>query len=134
MIPPELVRQVVNGRLLVLQSKRLLLISSERRLNQSGPDSLRGRVERLRAETATAQYNYREAMLRWGSPQLDDYWPVAYGRLIEMGSSLSGKLRSSIDDLPPDERYEVSTDVEMLEKMVGRWSKSMRAAMAASVA
>lgn len=133
MIAPELMRQLVVGRLLVLQSKRLLLHSSERRLNDSGADFLRERVDRLRVETTTAQYHYRESMLRWGSPKMQDYWPTAYGRLIEMGTSLSSKLRTAADDVPPAERYDIATDVEMLESMMKGWSRSMRAAMAASV-
>jgi hypothetical protein len=134
MIPPDLVRQLVTGRLLVLQSKRLLLSSSERRLNETRFESLRGRVERLRVETAMAQYNYRESMLRWGTPDMHDYWPTAYGRLIEMGTLLSDRLRGAVEELPVEERFEVSTDVEMLESMVRRWSDSKRAAMASSVA
>jgi hypothetical protein len=134
MIPPELVRQLVTGRLLVLQSKRLLLSSTQRRLNETRFESLRGQVERLRVETAMAQYNYRESMLRWGTPDMHDYWPTAYGRLIEMGTLLSDRLRSAVDDLPAEERFEVSTDVEMLESMVQRWADSKRAAMALSVA
>jgi hypothetical protein len=134
MIPPELVRQLVTGRLLVLQSKRLLLSSSQRRLKETRFESLRGQVERLRVETAMAQYNYRESMLRWGTPDMHDYWPTAYGRLIEMGTLLSDRLRGAVDDLPVEERFEVSTDVEMLESMVKRWADSRRAAMALSVA
>lgn len=134
MIPTDLGRQLVTGRLLVLQSKRLLLSSSERRLNESKFESLQGRVDRLRVETAMAQHDYRDSMLRWGTPEMYDYWPTAYSRLIEMGSLLSDKLRSAVDELPAAERFEVSTDVEMLESMVRRWSDSKRAAMASSVA
>ena len=134
MIQADLRHQIIASRLLVLQSKRRLLVSSERRLKASGQDRLRRQVERVRAETATAQYNYRESMLRWGDPGIQDYWPIAYFRLIETGNLLTRRLRLSIDQLPPSERYEVSTDVEMLEKMVLQWSQSMRTAMAASVA
>lgn len=134
MISPDLVRQLITGRLLVLQSKRLLLGSQERRMNDSSLDSLRERVDRLRTETATAQQTYLETMLRWGTPDMHDYWPSAYSRLIAMATLLEDKLRAAVDDLPPAERYEVSTDVEMLERMVCRWSESMRSAMVASVA
>jgi hypothetical protein len=133
-IPPDMVRTLVAGRLLVLQSKRLLLKSSERRMHDSSYEALRGRVDRLRMETALAQYNYRQSMLRYGTPEMHDYWPTAYSRLIEMGVLLSDRLRDAADDLPAAERYEASTDVEMLESMVSRWSQSMREAMAASVA
>ena len=133
MISPELSRQLVTGRLLVLQSKRLMLASAERRMGDGGTDRVRQRVEKLRADTHDAQYQYRSVMIMFGSPEHRDYWPIAYDRLVGTGSALAAKLRKAIPDLPPGDRYEASTDIEMVEGMVGRWTKSMRAAVATSV-
>ena len=127
-------REIVTSRLLILQSKRLMLTSAQRRLDQHGLDSMRHRVERLRTETDMAQYSYRLAMLNYGSPAHIDYWVVAYGKLIEMASALSGKLRDSVVGLPPAERFQASADVEMLEEIMDHWAASMRKAMARSVA
>lgn len=127
-------REIVSSRLLILQSKRLMLSSAQRRLDKTGLDSIKERVDRLRAETESAQHSYRVAMLAFGSPEHMDYWIVAYGRLIDIGNKLAKKLRHAVVELPATERYEASTDVEMLEDIVGRWSDSMRAAMARSVA
>ena len=127
-------REIVKSKLLILQSKRLLLSSAQRRLDQTGLDSMRRRVDRLRVETDMAQFGYRTAMLDYGSPQHSDYWIVAYGRLIEMASALSGKLRDSVVSLPIAERFQASADVEMLEEIISHWSRSMRTAIAKSVA
>ena len=131
---PEAANQVIMSRLLILQSKRLLLNSMERRLENGGMESVRVRVERLRREAATAQHEYRTTMLRLGSPDQAGYWVVAYSRLIEMGQVLAGKLRTAALDVSPAERYELSADVEMLEAVVEGWTESMRRSMAAAVA
>src|SRR4029077_7146887 len=116
--------QIINSKLLILQSKRLLLTSAERRLGDTGGQSLRARVERLRTETATAQNGYRSSVLQLGSPRQRDYWLSAYSRLIEMGNALTTKLRSSAPRLPADERCEMTADMEMLEGIVEGWIES----------
>ena len=125
---------IIKSRLLVLQSKRLMLNSLQRRLEEQGYDSLKERITRLTGEAETAQYSYRSSMLAWGSPDSVDYWLVAYSRLIEVGNVVVDKLRDSTGDLPPAERYQVSADVEMLEHMLGKWGATMRESMAKAVA
>jgi hypothetical protein len=130
----EAAREVIQSRLLILQSKRLMLNSLVRRLEETGLDSLRQRVEVLRLEAEMAQHEYRSSVLTYGSPEMIDYWIVAYSRLIEMGNTLATRLRDAVTDLPLSERYQASADVEMLEGIVERWQESMRLAMAKSVA
>jgi hypothetical protein len=108
---------IITSRLLVLQSKRLMLHSAQRRLDQR-------RVEELRAQAESAQHAYRKAMFSYGSPRDHDYWVIAYGRLIEMGRVLTLKLREAGNS------DQVSPDLEMLEGMVTQWGRSMRIAMA----
>ena len=122
------------SRLLILQSKRMLLHSLQRRYDETGNPRMLPRIDRLRMEADRAQHHYRSSMLRLGSPDHADYWVIAYSRLIEMGEVLSGKLRTAAVDLAPDDRYEVSADVEMLEAVVDRWRESMRLSMAGNVA
>lgn len=125
---------VITSRLLILQSKRLLLHSAQRRLQQTGIQSMRRRVEALRLETDMAQHSYRLSVLKWGSPQQPDYWLVAYARLIDMGQALSTKLRAAVEELPSAEHAQVEADVEMLEDIIEHWVESMREAMASAVA
>jgi hypothetical protein len=127
-------QEVISARLMILQSKRLMLGSLERRLSRSNPDDLQIRAETLRREAAHALDMYRGSVLAYGSPSHADYWLVAYGRLIDMGNALTKKLREATVTLPPEERYEISADVEMLEFIVGAWTESMRTAMSESVA
>jgi hypothetical protein len=132
-MPPDAAEALIGSRLMILQSKRLMLTSARRRLEESGIESLRQRVEHLSVETEQAQHAYRRTMLGFGSPDRPEYWLVAYGRLIDAGSALVGRLRRAADDLPAAERYQVSTDVEMLEGIIDQWSRSMRATMAEAV-
>jgi hypothetical protein len=133
-LSPGVADALISARLMILQSKRLMLSSLQRRLEGSGIDSLRKRVERLKAETERAQFRYRSTMLSIGSPRHDDYWPVAYSRMIEMGNTLSSRLREATRDLPAADRYEASTDVEALEHLVAGWRESMVASMRSAVA
>ena len=88
----------------------------------------------MHEEAERAQHEYRNAVLAYGSPGSTDYWLVAYGRLIETGTVLSDRLRSTMNELSPAERFEVAADVEMLESLIGRWNEAKRLAMAESIA
>jgi hypothetical protein len=133
-VSPGVADTLISARLLILQSKRLMLSSLQRRLEGSGIDSLRKRVERLKSETESAQYRYRSTVLSMGSPRNDDYWPVAYSRMIEMGNTICSRLREATAELPANERYEVATEVEILEHLVAGWRESMLASMRSAVA
>lgn len=123
----EVADQIIMSRLLVMQSKRLMLTSAQRRANMhEGASQLEGKVVRLSRETEAANHAYRTAVLKLGSPDDRDYWVVAYGRLIDVGRTLAHKLRRATAGLPPAERYEVSADAEMLEEVVAGWTGSMQ--------
>jgi len=122
---------LISSRLLVLQSKRLILASLERRLQRRALDSLRDRVRSLREETANAQERYSASILRWGSPEVPEYWPVAYSRLVETADRLYTKMRRAVVEMPPAERYQLAAEVEMLEVLVEGWRKSIRASVTA---
>ena len=125
-----LLEAIVASRLQVLQSKRLMLASNERRLRVHKIESLRDRVEHLHAELDRAQAAYRSAVLRWGTPKRVDYWPVAYARLIELADNLAEKLRVGTTELPPERRFELAVEVEVVEDLIGAWRDSLRQAIA----
>jgi hypothetical protein len=127
-------RDIITSRLLILQSKRLVLRCKQKWLDTTGAEWLRLEVERLCLEAEDAQHRYRISMLAWGSPEFHDYWLIAYARLIEVGSVLTTRLREATTQLPLSERYQVSADVEMLEGIVNNWTESLREEMAAAVA
>ena len=122
---------LISSRLLVLQSKRLILASLERRLQRRALDSLRDRVRSLREETANAQERYSASILRWGSPEGPEYWPVGYSRLVQTADRLYTKMRRAVVEMPPAERYQLAAEVEMLEVLVEGWRKSIRASVTA---
>ena len=139
---------VITSRLLILQSKRLLLSSLERRLRIASVESLRQHLERrlriasvesLRqhlervvAECESAWTAYRASILRWGSPQNQEYWLVADSGLIDRGNTLSDRLANASADMSPADRYQLAVEVEKLDDMVEHWTDSMRAAMTSS--
>ncbi len=130
-IPRE---SIITSRLLVLQSKRLMLDAIERRLETWNSADVRRRFDELRIETDAAQDRYRRAVLAWGSTEDIDYWVMAYSRLIDKGNVIVRKMREANLALPPMERYQVSADIEMMEHLVEDWTESLRRSMAAAVA
>ncbi len=126
---PSFADSLISSRLLVLQSKRLILASLERRLHRRALESLRARVRLLREETASAQEKYSSSMLRWGSPERPEYWPIAYSRLVDAADRLYTKMRHAVGDMPPAERYQLAAEVEMLEVLVEGWRESIRTSM-----
>jgi hypothetical protein len=123
---------VITSRLLILQSKRLLLSSIERRLRIASVESLRQHLELLVAECESAWTAYRASILRWGSPQNQEYWLVAYSGLIDRGNTLSDRLANASADMSPADRYRLAVEVEKLDDMVEHWTVSMRATMTSS--
>jgi hypothetical protein len=121
---------LVTARLLVLQSKRLMLASSDRRLQLRRTQVLREAVERLRAEIERAQRAYRLTLVKLGSPLMPDYWPAAYGHLIERADDLSGRLRGAAAGAPRIGGYELATEVEVLDQLIGEWRDSLRTSIA----
>jgi hypothetical protein len=132
---PSVTRNIVTSRLLILQSKRIQLRSTEIRLeNTSQMESLRARAQELRGEVERARQNYQASMLRFGMPSEDGYWLAAYGALIDTAQGLVDRMLRSIGTLAAPDRVEVSRDVELLETLVEGWRGSMRSAMARSAA
>lgn len=125
---------IITSRLLVLQSKRLMLDAIERRLDSWNSPDVKRRFEELRIQTDAAQDRYRRAILEWGSTDDIDYWVMAYSRLIDKGNVIVKKMRDANLMLPPAERSQVSADIEMMEHLVEDWTGSLRRSMAAAVA
>jgi hypothetical protein len=122
----QMSQSVVTGRLLVLQSKRLMLASRERRLQHRTTKVLREAVERLRGEIDGAQSAYKLALVRLGSPAMPGYWPAAYSHLIEQADNLSGRLKSAAAAAPQAGRYEMAVEVELLDQLIVEWRASLR--------
>ncbi len=128
---PTIPESLISSRLLMLQSKRLILASLERRFRKQPLESLRTRVDHTRQETLNAHERYCLSLLTWGTAETPHYWPVAYGRLVDTADRLSSKLRGVARDLPYPDRYQAATDVEMLESFAERWRQSIRTSITA---
>ena len=131
-VRPQSAEHVVQSRFLIMQSKRLLLMSAERRATLHGTERMRERLQRLRSESEVASDAYRQSVLALGSPKHPDYWPVAYSQMIQLGNRLSAKLRETAGAMPVSERPQMAADVKLLEQLVSGWTDSMRARIAAA--
>lgn len=124
--------QVVQSRFLIMQSKRLLLMSAERRATLHGTELMQERLRRLGSESEIATDAYRRTVLALGSSSHPDYWTVAYSHMIELGSRLSTKLLKTAAKMPASERGRIAVDVKLLEQLVSGWTESMRGRIAAA--
>jgi hypothetical protein len=105
---------IVTSRLLILQSKRIMLGSARRKLSRRGGEQAQVDVELYETGVARAQTRYGECVLRWASPTSAQYRLIAYGSLI----AKSG----------PD-RQEVLADVSRLESILKGWRSLSRESM-----
>jgi len=120
--------RLITARMLVLQSKRLILASTQRRFHD-GNAGLSERVQRLTMETSQAQHSYRTTVLHWGPEASTQYWPVAYSRLVEVGEVLATQLRGAVPGMKPAEGLAAATEVEALEGLIKGWRTTLQKSM-----
>jgi hypothetical protein len=131
---PTVGDSIVSARLLVVQSKRLMLSSLLRRFRLRGDDSLRKRTDRFRDEADRANRNYRSAVLNWGQATSPEFRLVAYGSLVDLAATLVLELRGTLGGLQPRDQFELATEVELLEDLIGQWRRNSRPSATAAVA
>lgn len=127
---PSVARNLIMSHLLMVQSKRLVLASVQRRVLERDSEATRRRAEKLQAELERAHDNYRSAMLAFGVSGDPAYWLVAYGKLIDTAGTLIERMLDQSPSLSHDRRYQVAGEIEMLEALVSQWRESMRATIA----
>jgi len=121
--------RLIWSRMLILQSKRLILASNQRRL-QNGQPQLSDRVAKLQVEASQAQFSFRTAVLECGPEVSPQYWPVAYSRLVEVGEVLTAQLRGAAPNMSTAaDRYAMATEVEALEGFINGWRNTLQKSM-----
>lgn len=125
---------IVMSRLLVLQTRRLLLASSQKKLSATDADHLRLEVARLKEAAAKALEEYRRAVLDWASPETAQFSMVSYATMIDGLEELAARLRTSLIELPMQDRIDIDADLVRLDEIIGRWRASMLSSMTGPVA
>ena len=116
---------IVMSRLLILQSKRMLLSSAEKALVERESPGVRQRVERLRGETARAHETYRKVVLDWAPANSAELCSVAVGGSADAVQSLANRLREMSGGLPRGEQLEFAADIACLEQIAMRWRRQV---------
>lgn len=116
---------IVMSRLLVLQSRRILLTSCMNKMRATGNEVLRTRVAELQKNVERAHSDYSKAVLAWASPDTAQYWLVAHQTMIDGAEELVTYLRDSADELPQPDRGEIGGDIARLEEIIERWRDAM---------
>jgi len=126
--------QLVSSRLLILQSKRMLLTGAKRKMNASGSEQARADVGRYEAAVAQAHARYNETVLRWGSADTAQYRLIAYGSLIVKAERLRASLLVAGGPMSPADRRELISDVAVLNSIIANWRGLSRQSMLEAVA
>jgi hypothetical protein len=122
---------IVSARLLILQSKRVMLIRAISRLAGRRPDA---RMVRLQGEVNGAHARYRDSVLKWGAVDSSQYWLVAYSTLVDKAEGLSSAMWRAADELPAPDRNQVADDARKLDGIIKSWRELARTTMAQDVA
>jgi hypothetical protein len=120
---------IVMSRLLVLQSRRILLATTEKKLRAEDDPELRKRLGNHQAAAAGAHDAYRAAVLTWASPESTQFWMVAYATMIDGVEDLAGQLRARSYELPGRDRIAIQSDLAQLDRIIKRWRSTMLAPM-----
>jgi hypothetical protein len=131
---PTIAESIVTSRLLIVQSKRLMLSSAERRFRLHGGNSLGKRSEHFRADAARAHKSYQAAVLTWGRTTSHEFRIVAYTSLIVLAEKLVFELRGTIGTVGPGDQVQMATEVQVLEDLIQGWRESARPVATAAVA
>jgi hypothetical protein len=126
--------RIVTARLLILQSKRLLLVRALSKVRFRRLPEPNSHVLRLEGEVRNANESYRDSVLKWASVESNQYWLVAYGTLVEGAEELSAALDRAASSLPQPDRGDVLVDAQRLDGIIESWRELTRTTMARAVA
>ena len=122
--------RILTSRLLVLQSKRLVLSTAEVNLRIRPTEDARIAVQRHATGVRRAQQLYNEAVLTWGEPVSPQYRLVAYSSLVAKAERLRAALSGAVPHFGHADRSELMADVENLSSIIESWNEVLRNAMA----
>ena len=125
---------IVSSKLLVLQSKRLLLTNAAVRRRLAGGQMSEADVARLEGAVQHALELYNRAVLTWASALTPQYRLVAYNSLIAKAERLRASLENPPEELPAADRREVLADLGALQRIIDGWRDIARASMGEAVA
>jgi uncharacterized Zn finger protein len=117
---------VAWSRLLVLQSKRLLLGGALRRMRRTADDESRARAEALRAEAEAAAGVYHAAEEAARFTPLTPSRVATCRRLIGRCRESANRMNELADRLDAASQYEIATDVQMFDELIELWNEPVR--------
>jgi hypothetical protein len=125
---------IVSSKLLVLQSKRLLLTNAAVTRRLAGRETSEAEMARLEGAVQHALERYNSAVLTWASALTPQYRLVAYNSLIAKAERLRSSLENPPGELPAADRREVLADLSALQRIIDGWRNIARASMGEAVA
>ena len=126
--------RIISARLLILQSKRMLLVRALSNVRYRRLPEPNDKVVRLQSEVQSAVDTYRDCVLKFGSVDSSQYWLVAFASLVEAAEMLSGVLVEAASSLPQPDRADVAVDARRLDGIIEGWRELLRTTVTTEVA
>jgi hypothetical protein len=114
---------IVVSRMLILRSKLLMLGCAQRLFERTRDQDDLKRIEKLRADLHGAETSFA-AIETHGKSAGPSNRAWIYHHLIDVARTSMAKLKHKRTETPT-EKFEVATDLQMLEELVERWSKAI---------
>lgn len=116
---------MVRSRLLIRESRRLLLLIAERRSRRTGLQSDAKAVEQLRTDLQQAEAQYPGDQSVSTRRALDsNHLRRTYEHMIAMARRSSAKLARIAPSLSALRRFNASVDVQALDDLAEQWTKT----------
>lgn len=114
---------MVETRLLLLNSKRLLLGCAERSARNARSAAGSELVDALRSELTSAEVAYTAAGARWRGPIHSARLRRYFAGLIESTASSAAELTERAHRARPEHQFEIATYVQILDELIEQWSQ-----------
>lgn len=116
---------IVSSRMLILRSKLLMLGCAQRLFELTRDEDDLKRVEKLRTDLHSAETSFAAIETRTKSAGRSWNRSWIYSNLIEVAKTSMAKVLERHRKQPAAEKFELATDLQMLEELVERWSAAM---------
>lgn len=117
---------IALSRMLVLESKLLLLYRAQRRFLAKQTDRNLKAVDNRHGEVRVAEAAVRAVRMEPLALRSPEHTSWIYSKLITRAANTRAGLAAICADLPPEERFQTAADIQMLEELIAQWTAEGR--------
>ena len=119
-------RLVVVSKMLVFESKLLLLQRARRQFLGTNAANDLDRVERQRTDFHRAEVAFRAGSDNPRAFKSAKHGLWMYTRLVDRALATRKRWAAMCEAMPVEERFEVAADIQMLEELIAQWTAKIQ--------